>query len=254
VLDLPSTGGSTTIERGTKVTFLDEFRMVVLTPQYAHDTPEFTLFDTLAPRGHPVNSRRFLIPSRYDDWHPNVYVDGDRYLGTPDRGRSLATDPNQAVFVVELVSSYGKRVLLIVRVQTLIEDMCSVNANACVPWGEWGRGAAVMEIPQRSGTLYPSVQGVHVTMLKLRTVPGICGYHPHLCTFDFSRRGCSVLPLLDEGDGAERRALFEDGRDLLFQENESLFAWGLDLLGDSNFMSLVSSLRRWRSGGRLMPC
>ena len=44
------------------------------------------------------------------------------------------------------------------------------------------------------------VQGARVILVKRRAGPG--NYNNfYLCTFGFSRRGCSILPLLDEADG-----------------------------------------------------
>ena len=134
---------SIAVKEGTAVTFLDEFRIMAFTP----DVPELTLFDTHVPHGHPVNSRRFRMPLRYHDWFGSVRIDSDRCLGKLDRDRSFTTDPAQAVLVVKLLSRHGQCVLLIVRIQILIELVCSMNADACVPWDVWGRGVVVMEIP-----------------------------------------------------------------------------------------------------------
>jgi len=243
------------VGRKTHVTFLDEFRMMVLTPQIAPDVLEFILFDTLVPRGHPVISRRFCLPSRYRDWFPSVHVDGDRCLGTPDRDRPLIADPTQAVLVVKLDNN-GPCVLLVVRIQTLIEHVRSTGADTCVPWDVWGRGAGVMHVPmygRASGGPYPLVQGVRMLLVKHCTTPG-CGNHDHLhlCTFDLSRRGRSILPLWDGGGGTERRVSFEDRQNSLLHEDERMVAWWFDAVGDGKLTYLVSRFRRWKSGTRLM--
>ena len=92
----------------------------------------------------------------------------------------------------------------------------------------------------------PLVQGVRVTLVKAQITPAIDGNHFdfYLCTFDFSRRGFGALPLLDEGDGAERRALFEDGLDIWIQGRDEMTRWKFNSLCDSNFMYLVSGFRR----------
>ena len=244
------------VKRNTSVTFLDEFRMMVLTPPInPHDVLEFTLFDTLAPRGHPVNSRRFLLPPSYHDWTPSIHVDSGRCLGTLDRDEPLPTGPTQAVLVVRLVGHSRPRVLLIVRIQTLIEHVRSTGTDACVPWDVWGRGAAVMEVLMHGyGGPHPLVQGVRVTIVRMCTkmyfTPGVeeNHRHPHLCTFDLSQRGWSVLPRWGEDGRTEQRVLFETGRKLFLQGGEGMVEWGFDPLGDGKFMYLVSSFRSWKCG------
>jgi len=245
MLSLPSTNGNTSI------TFVDEFRMMVLTTKSTQDVPEFTLFDTLVPRGHPVNSRRFCVPSKYHNWIPSMYVDNDRCLGTLDRDRPLITDPTQAVLVVKLVKPRMSPVLVIVRIQTLIEHVCSTSTDTCdtcVPWDVWGRSAAVMEVQTHGsahGGPYPLVQGAHVLLVKMHTTSSTDGSsrNHYLHTFDLSLRGCSLLPLWGEGDGTERRVLFEDGQKFLLQGAGWMLEWGFNPLGDGKFMYLVSLFR-----------
>jgi len=249
-----SANGSVVVREGTRVIFLDEFRIMVFTL----DVPEFTLFDTRVQPGHPVNLRRFCSPPRYHDWFLSVHVDTDRCLGTLDQGRPLVTDPSQAVLLLKLANHYGGRVLLTVRIHTLIEHLCSTNPNACVSWEVWGKGVAVMDFPilRSDGYRYLLVQGVRVILAKMCTLPGASGYHPSLRIFDFSQRGWGTLPSWgEEINGAERRVLFEDGRDFLLGERGGLVMneWGFDKLGDGNFMYLVSHVRRWKGDGKLMP-
>lgn len=220
---------------GTGVAFLDEFKMMVWTLSGAMGVPEFTVFDTLIPCGLPVHSRRFRLPSRYQNWWPSVYIDGDTCLGTPDRDRPLTTDPSQAVIVVELVGYSGRRILIIVRIQALIGHMHSAGADGCVPWNKWGGGATVVEGDHGDG--YPLVKGARVILAKM-------GTSSRFRTFDFSRGGCS--------DGTERGVLFSGGRDLLLQGSENVVERGSDSLDISNFTYLVSNLCRWQSVGILM--
>lgn len=183
-----------------------------------------------------------------------MFVDSDRCLGTLDRNRLFITDPTQAILVVQLVSNYGERVLFIVRIQTLIEHLCSINTDACAPWDEWKVGAVVMKVIRPGGSdgvPHPLVQGARVILVKRRAGPG--NYiNFYLCTFDFSRWDCSILPLSDEGGGTERRALFEDERDFSLQESERMSEVEFYSLGNGNFMYLVSSHHRWKSSGGLM--
>jgi len=55
VLELSSTDGSELVGRDTKVTFLDEFRMMVSTPDRNEDIAELVLFNTLLSQAHPMN-------------------------------------------------------------------------------------------------------------------------------------------------------------------------------------------------------
>jgi len=230
---------------------------MVLTPDNT-SIPEFTIFDTLVPRNRPVCSRRFRLPPRYHGWLPVVYVDSDGCFETPDPDRPLTTDPTQAVLIMKLATPGRPRVLLIVRIQALIDHMHSMSTDTCVPWDEWGRGAVVMEVPERASVdrgPYVLVQGVHVTWATMFVTPGVDGYlpRPHLFTFDLSRRGWSTLALRDEGNGTERRGLFKDGQHFLLQGNREMNDWGFHSLGDGRFVYLVSSSRCWKSGRTLMP-
>ena len=252
ILSLPSTDENTAVEQTTTLTFLDEFRMVFLTPKTTSDVLGFTLFDTFVPRGRPVNSWRFCIPLRSHGWFPSIYVDNGRCLGTPDQDGSLTTDPTQAVFVVKQVSRNGPPFLLIMRIQTLIDHARSTSTDTCVPWDVWGKDTLVMGVPIRSiahGGLHPLVQGVHVILVGMDNT-GSC-LHPILHTFDLSWRGRSVLPHRDGGVGTERRISFEDERRFSLQGEEGMIEWGFDSLGDGRFMYLVSCFRFWKSGGRL---
>lgn len=218
------------------------------------DVPEFTLFNTLIPGSRSV---RFCMPPRYRDWGPSMHVDGDRCLGTLNGDGPLVTDPAQAILVVRLVHQEGQTVFIIARIQALIKHACSVNTDSFVPWDEWRRGAVVMVAPSHISrrNSCPFVRGVHVIFVKPsapQNEHGEYGLHFYLHILDFSRRACGVLPLRDDGDGAERTALFEDGRDFLVQENDQTIEQRLDSLGNGNFMFLVSNFCCWTSGGRLM--
>lgn len=171
MLDLMSTDGCEVDGEETTVIFLDEFRLMVLTPDDARD-PDFTLFDTLVPHNHPVGSRRFQVPMRYYDLVPIVYVDGERCLGVLDQDRPLTTDPTQAIFVMKLVSPNEGRVLLVARIHDLIGHMYSMSPDGCMPWEEWGRSAVVMEVPEHASTGEGPdllVQGVHVALVAMHT-------------------------------------------------------------------------------------
>ena len=200
------------------------------------NVPELTLFNTLVPSTHPENSQRFRVPQRYHRWWTSVFVESDKCFGTLDRDRLFVTDPTHAILVVQQVSNHGERVLIIVRIQTFIEHLCSVNTDACTSWDEWKGGVVIMKVTRPGGSdrvPHPLVQGARVILVKRRAGPGN-NNNFYLCTFDFSRRGCSILPLLDEVDGTERRALFEDGRDFSLQENERMSEWGFNSLGNGN--------------------
>ena len=246
MLELPSADESILIAEYARVSFLDEFRMLVMTSD-PPDVPEFTLIDTLVLAGHSANSRRFRLPQRYRDLRPIIHVDGDRCLGTLDRDRPLITDPTQAVLVIELEGD-EQQVLVIVRIQTLVGHLRSVGADGCVPWDEWKGGAVVMKVPRHGSggsCSSPLVQGVRVILQKVDNPIRYPGRF-HLSTFDFSRRGFSILPYLDEGDGAERKASFKDAQDFLIQGYDKTADSMIDSLGDNNFIQTVSSFLRWK--------
>ena len=226
--------------------------MIFLTPD-TPPIPEFTIFDTLVPPNHKARLRRFCMPERYRDWFPVLCADGDRYLGTLDR--PLTTDPAQAILVIKLVSPDGPRVLLIVRIQTLIKCVHSMSPDTCSPWEEWGRGAAVMEVPTHASAYegpFLLIQGVRVTWVN--ATPGVDGlFLPNLCSFDLGRRGWSILPLRDEGNGTERRLSFEDGQQISLQGNDGMVESRFDHLEEGKFMYLVSHSCCWKRYGTLMP-
>ena len=218
----------------TRATFLDEYRIVVSASGSASDVPEFIAFDTSIPCGHPMNSKRFRAPPRYRGWPSTVCVDD-----VLDRDRPLTADPTQAVFVMKLTNLQSLCVLLIVRAQTLIEHIRSVNTDTCVPWDEWGRDAVVMEASRYdrfNGGPYPLVHGAHMIVAKTSARLEIDGCYHNLLIFDFSRRGWSLLPPCDDGD----RVRWTDGGDLLIRGSEFMDEEGFRSLGDGRFMYLVS--------------
>ena len=245
ILNLPPADRNPSIGQATQAIFLDEFRIMVLTPD-STPVPEFALFDTLVPYGDPGNLRRFRIPPRYHGWSPVIHVDDDRCLGTPDRDTPFITDITQAVLVIRLISPGGLRNLLIVRIQAFFEHTDSMNAGGYIPWDRWGRGVAIMEVPEGTiidGGPYPLVQGPHLNFVWMHATPGVDGIRPHLCTFDFSRRGWSVLPLQDTVDGVERRVLLGDGRQMLLQGDDTMIESLFDSLGGARFTYAVSNFR-----------
>ena len=243
VLELPPAEGNLLIEEDIEATFLDEFLIIVSTTERT-PSPEFTIYDTT----FPTTSRRFSVPQRYRDWPLTVFVDGDRGLGVLDRNRPLATDPAQAIFVVELIG-HESRAFIIVRIQALTEHIRSVGSDACVPWDVWGGGAVIMGgcTPDDG---YPLIHGTRVTILRGAITHVVDGDHCYLYIFDFSRRGWSILPLCDGGDGVERRAAFDDGQDLLFQVDNAE-KWAVDTIDDGRFIYLVSRSRRWGTASSL---
>jgi len=107
-----------------------------------------------------------------------------------------------------------------------------------VPWNEWGRGAVVMNTPQASYDSPICVHGTRLMVLKTPSWHGLSDYN-RIRTFDFGRRGCSILPLLDEGP--ERRAVFENGQELTLDESGHVAWWGgMRSLGDGNLFRPVS--------------
>jgi hypothetical protein len=238
VLDLSSTGGNKLVERDTKVTFLDEFRMILLTPDRAANSPELILFNTLLPQDHPGNSRRLSLPPRYRNWSPSLGYDSNRPLGTLNWDGPLIIDPSQAVLVVEFSDGNLRNVLIILRMQVLIDHSCSTSADAHIPWNEWGRSAVVMEMPTGDDSDV-GIHGFHVIAMGVDNSSGGGEQHQLLLRiFDFSRRGCSTLR--DEGGGVERTVSYEGEREILLEEGENEAVDWVVNSGDGNFFHLVS--------------
>jgi len=207
--------------------FLDEFRVVVLTLPVGTNFLELIVFNTSIPQGQPRSIRRFRLPLQYDtgNYSALIHINQDRYLGKPNRDVALITDPTQAILVIHVSNPpYLGGVLYIVRIQTLIEHVCSTRTDVYIPWDEWGRGAAVMKMPQYPDVMF-SVHGIHMAVfMRFWQSDLTCRIH----NFDFGQRGYSTLPLRDgEGGQAERGALFEDGREFIFKvaRSDRTFSW-----------------------------
>jgi len=124
---------------GSKVIFLDEFRMMVSTAQSTRTISQFTVFDTLISQGSPTNLRRFCVPLKYSGWKPSMHVDRDMPLGTPNQDDPLIVDPAQAFVVLGLFSGVtSTSVYIVSRIQALINHTCSPSTEIYVRWGEWG--------------------------------------------------------------------------------------------------------------------
>ena len=207
--------------------FLDEFRVVVLTLPIGTNSLELIVFNTSIPQGHPRSIRRFRLPPQYDNEHYSalIHIDQDRYLGTPNKDVALITDPTQAILVIHVSKPpYLGGVLHIVRIQTLIEHVCSTRADVYIPWNEWGRGAVVMKMPWYPDVMF-SIHGIHMTVfIRLWRSDLTCRIH----NFDFGQRGYSTLPLWNgEGSKAEKGALFEGGKEFIFKvaRSDGTFLW-----------------------------
>lgn len=203
------------------------------------DAPELVVFDTLVPREHPGNLRRFRLPPKYSGRGARVDLDLDRSLGTVNRDGHLIVDPTQAVFIINLAAPIvlGLQILLILRIQPMIEHARSMRADTHIPWDEWGSGAVAMEISIESGRFDTIIHGTRLLMVH-DTYRILAGERYRIHTFDFSRRGSAALPLSD-GDGKERAAVFKDGPSCTLK-GDGVNPWGLRSLGDSIPYSIVS--------------
>ena len=211
--------------------------MVTSTKETGVKAPTLTVFNTLIPQACSGSSRRLSFLPGYSEEDVLLHVDQDRYLGTSNGGGPLITDPTQAILVVEFLGSQWGYFLLVVRVQALIESIVSTCTDGRIPWGEWGRGAVLMETPRFSRNTPIYVHGTHV-MVGVPLRHGLRG-RINIRTFDFGRRGRSVLPLWDEeGGGDERRASFEDGQKFTL---EGAIWWNnIQSLSDGHLFGLVS--------------
>ena len=201
-------------------------------------TPTLTVFNTLIRQACSGSSRRLSFPSGcYEEDDVLLRVDQDRCLGTSNGDGPLITDPTQAILVIEFLAPQWRCILLAVRVQALIESICSTCTDGPIPWGDWGRGAVFMVTPRFSPDSPIYVHGTHVMVgAPLRQRDRVS-----IRTFDFGRRGRSVLPLWDEEDGGdERRALFEGGQEFML---EGVMWWSnIRSLGDGQLFGPVSYL------------
>ena len=235
VLELSTTNWNELVS--PRVILLDEFRILVSVRDPDTNAPKLTVFNTVTPRSDPSNSRQFSLPPQYCDGHALIHADQGRSLGALNGDGPLVTDPTQAILVVEIVRL---RLLLIVRIQTLVERVCSTRAEVEIPWDEWGRGVVSMKTPQASYDSPICVHGTHLMVVKTPSWHGLSDYN-RVRTFDFGRRGCGTLPFLDEeGGGTERRAAFEDGQELTLDESGDVAWWGgMRSLGDGNLFRPV---------------
>ena len=178
-----------------------------------------------------MNSLRFGLPQQYRDKNISICVDEDRSLGTPNGDGPLITDLTQAIIVVEFGSTFYRDVLLAVRIQDLIERVCSTCADVSVPWAEWRKGTVIVEgLPSGCGS-WIYVHGTHLVVLTMPNRDGWWSYH-HIRTFDFGRHGCGVLPLWDEeGGGVARKASFFDGRELELRMTRGVHLEGCGAMG-----------------------
>lgn len=169
-----------------------------------------------------------------------MHLDRDRSLGSVNRDGHLIVDPTQAVLIVDLSPTFrDPQVLLILQTQTLIERTCSMHTATYVHWNEWGRRAVVMETPP-SGIDFATIHGARVLVITSTRHRQRDDYRIH--TFDFSRRGGVVPPLLEGNDGGvERRIAFGDGGSCSFLETgEGIGSWGIHSLGDCVVFRIVS--------------
>ena len=230
-------------QQGYLAAFLDEFRIILVCHCHSQTDPESLLVNTLIPQDLPRNLRRLKFPQKYHYLGAYIYRDRDRPLGAVDRDGPLITDPTQAILMIGLSHHPSKlSVLLVVRLQPLIELACSMRTEIEVPWDKWGRDSVAVEIPQTPvcNTYSPTTHGSR--LLVIHDIEGT-GDRRGLRVFDFSRKGSAALPLSDEnGDGAERNALFTGGPSCAFEGVD----WGgeryLQSLGDSIALYTVSLL------------
>ena len=214
---------------------------MVATCATSTNAPELTVSDTHLLHNDPMISRRFSLPPRYHDKDHLMFVDQDRL----DSDGPLIADPTQAILVVEFSKIGHESILLVVRINTLIEHVCSTRTDVHLPWDEWGRNAVIMEdLPFGSGFPF-YVHGTHLVMVL--TVPcrrGLMECH-RARTFDFGRRRCGAMPFWDEEDGGtERKASFFVGSGFVFEVAEAgnvALLGSMRSLGNGNFFQVIYS-------------
>ena len=208
---------------------------------------ELVLFDTLLPQDHPRNLRRARPPLIYRGWVPYANTIHDAPWGALNRHAPLTVDPTQAIHVVTFLhGDKNRHVILAFRKQALIEQVCSLDTDADIPWDEWGRDSMILEIPisDNPRTLVQELHVIKVKMCGVR-VPGGYKRQLRLRTFDFSLRACGALS--DVGEGGEYLRAFrnEDGRDVFLEGSENLSEHGFGSLGNGIFFHPVSCFCNW---------
>ena len=220
-----------------KAIFLDELRMMIYTPKYTEDPPEFTLVDTFVPeQDRPTNFRRFRLPPEYRRSRPSVTFDASIWLGKPHQDEPLIVDPTQA-FILLRPSTYDESadVVVVLRIQALVEQACLIGAGTHIPWRELERNAIIVELPAVYEDFF--IQGVHLIHKTFDSNGG--DDPPCLCirTFDFSRRGCNALR---DADGETvGPAWHEGGQEVILERSGIVPGDSFGPLGNGAFYHLV---------------
>lgn len=235
VLNLSSANGSGLAETMTQVIFLDEFRLAVLHRESG--VTELAVFNTLVPQDHPGNLQRLGLPPDTHDRSVYLYVDHARQLGTPNRDETLVADPAQAVFVIGLAGCSTPPHLLVIRTQTLIDQVCSVRTDSCVPWDQWERDSVVMEAPEYRERSSIFIHGAQVMVVRPGSLSWPLTRHRfHIHTFNFGRRGSPP-------HRGGREILFEGGVKFRPQSGDGINSSnGLQSLSGGSLFHLVSRL------------
>ena len=228
VLDSPGLGGGGSLGRDHQITFLDEFRIIATTRSnsYPEEAPDFFVFDTLIPHGNTGSLRRFKFPPEYRGLNASIHPDETRPLWTLNRDCSLAIDQTQDIRVMELFTTRSKtQTTLILRLQSLIEHLCSVQEDIEIPWNAWASDITVVEIPPGDYFRPFAIHGSR--MLALLSGQD----RAHLIhVFDFSLRGKDTLRF--SGGNVAWGDIPED-RSWVFEGADKVSPWGYHALGDS---------------------
>jgi len=228
VLDSPDLGGGGSLGPDHQIAFLDEFRIIATTRSnsYREEAPDFFVFDTLIPHGSTGSLRRFKLPPEYHGMNASIHPDDTRPLWTLNRDCSLIIDQTQAIRVMEIFTSRsGTQAILILRLQSLIERLCSVQEDIEIPWNAWASDITVVEIPPGDYFRPFAIHGSR--MLALLSGQD----RAHLIhVFDFSLRGKDTLRF--SGGNVAWRDVAEDGS-WVFQGSDRVSPWGHRALGDS---------------------
>ena len=223
--------------------FLDEFRLMVYTPEQTGKLPEFTLFDTSVSQDHPTNFRHFRVPLKYRDWSPSVTLDTCIGLGMQNQDEPLIVDPTQALILLQFYrDDVSTDAVVMLRIQALVKQACLMGADTDIPWRELERDAVVIE-PSTSNAKF-SVHGVHVIEVTRHPILFDGDVPVRFHVFDFSRRGCSTLR--DANDETMGAAWCKGGRGFPFEWSGIRTRNALCSLGNGTFYGLVCGLHRWK--------
>jgi len=174
----------------------------LLALSYESSIPQLIVFNTLLPQHDPRSWRILDLPflaRRTDDYM--ILVQHDALEECPE----FSVDPTQKILVV---FSRQRRQAFVTPVEPIIQDMCSMYTDPCVPWDGWkGRVITVQ--------LHPDTWYLQLFDKKLVTLCDLThhlqGWGAEVHVYDLSKSGQRDTrvsqPIEGEDGGYSRRVL-----------------------------------------------